>query len=321
MRLGGQGGGGFADGEHNLENYVSEQQTLRHHLHHQLAICTCDQVTRAIIDHLIECIDEAGYLRTSCEQVALQMGTDLDRVTAALGVLQSMDPAGVGARSLSECLRLQLSDQGRLTEKLGLVLDNLHLMAKHDLVGLRRISGTDKKQLYSILNTIRTLDPKPGHKFGTTPVQPVSPDVFVRPRNDGSWLVELNTDTLPRVLVNNSYYTTVVAGVRTAEDKTYLSECMQTANWLVKSLDQRAHTILKVAREIVRQQDGFLTKGVEHLRPLNLKTVADAISMHESTVSRVTSNKYIETPRGLFEFKYFFTSAISSAVDGDDHSS
>ena len=137
------------------------------------------------------------------------------------------------------------------------------------------------------------------------------PDVLVRPRADGGWIVELNSDTLPRVLVNRSYYAKVTKAARSEEDKGYLVECLQTANWLVKSLDQRARTILKVAEEIVRQQDGFLTHGVQHLRPLNLRTVADAISMHESTVSRVTSNKYMSTPRGIFELKYFFTSAPS----------
>jgi RNA polymerase sigma-54 factor len=146
--------------------------------------------------------------------------------------------------------------------------------------------------------------------------------VIVRPSADGGWHIELNTDTLPRVLVNRSYYTKVTRAPRgTADDKNYLMNCLQTANWLVKSLDQRARTILRVSEEIVRQQDGFFTHGVQYLRPLNLKTVADAISMHESTISRVTSNKYMATPRGVFELKYFFTSAIASAGDGEAHSS
>jgi RNA polymerase sigma-54 factor len=168
---------------------------------------------------------------------------------------------------------------------------------------------------------IKSLNPKPGLKFGHTPVHPVVPDVFVRQRPDGAWHVELNSDTLPKVLVNRAYYTTVSKGAKRAEDKTYLVDCLQTANWLVKSLDQRARTILKVSQEIVRQQDAFLTYGVQHLRPLNLKTVAEAIGMHESTVSRVTSNKYMATPRGIFELKYFFTSAIQSASEGEAHSS
>jgi RNA polymerase sigma-54 factor len=168
---------------------------------------------------------------------------------------------------------------------------------------------------------IKQLNPKPGLKFGSVQIQPVLPDVMVRPARDGSWLVELNNDTLPRVLVNRSYYSTVSKTARSEQDKGYLVECLQNANWLVKSLDQRARTILRVAEEIVRQQDGFLTHGIEHLKPLNLKTVADAISMHESTVSRVTSNKYMATSRGIFELKYFFTSAIASADRRRAHSS
>ena len=168
---------------------------------------------------------------------------------------------------------------------------------------------------------IKRLNPKPGFKFGTVQIQPVLPDVIVRPARDGSWIVELNNDTLPRVLVNRIYYTTVCRSAQSEKDRGYLLDCLQSANWLAKSLDQRARTILRVAEEIVRQQDGFLTYGIAHLKPLNLKTVADAISMHESTVSRVTSNKYMTTPRGVFELKYFFTSAIASS-DGDEaHSS
>ena len=172
-----------------------------------------------------------------------------------------------------------------------------------------------------MIDEIKRLNPKPGLKFGAVQMQPVVPDMLVRAARDGSWHIELNTDTLPRVLVNRSYYTKVTKGHCSEQDKGYLIECLQTANWLVKSLDQRARTILKVAEEIVRQQDSFFAHGVQHLRPLNLKTVADAISMHESTVSRVTSNKYMATPRGIFELKYFFTSAIASARDGESHSS
>jgi RNA polymerase sigma-54 factor len=172
-----------------------------------------------------------------------------------------------------------------------------------------------------MIGEIRRLNPKPGLRFGSAPAQTVVPDVQVRARKDGSWLVELNSETLPRVLVNQSYYTTVSRAARAGNEKSFLSECLQTANWLVRSLDQRARTILKVAEEIVRQQDAFLALGIEHLRPLNLKTVADAIGMHESTVSRVTSNKYIATNRGIFELKFFFTSSIPASGSGEAHSS
>ncbi len=172
-----------------------------------------------------------------------------------------------------------------------------------------------------MIGELRRLNPKPGLRFGSVSVQPVVPDILVRPRNDGGWSVELNSETLPKVLVNQRYLTTISRSSRSDKDKVYLSDCLQTANWLVKSLDQRARTILKVAEEIIRQQDAFLSYGIQHLRPLNLKTVADAISMHESTVSRVTSNKYMHTPRGIFELKFFFTSAIASSGDGESHSS
>jgi len=167
---------------------------------------------------------------------------------------------------------------------------------------------------------IRQLNPKPGLAFGTTLVQPIVPDVFVRAAPDGGFIVELNSDTLPKVLVNQTYYTKVASSAKGEKDKAYLADCLQTATWLMRALDQRAKTILKVSSEIVRQQDAFFAHGVQHLRPLNLKTVADAISMHESTVSRVTANKYMATSRGIFELKYFFTSAIAAADGGESHS-
>jgi RNA polymerase sigma-54 factor len=201
------------------------------------------------------------------------------------------------------------------------LIENLDLLAAHDLPQLKRVCAVSDEDLCDMIQEVKRLNPKPGLKYGASPSQPIVPDVLIRPLPDGNWHVELNTETLPRVLVNQSYYACVSKTPMKKEDKSYLVECMQTANWLVKSLDQRARTILKVAQEIVRQQDGFFTHGVRHLRPLNLKTVADAISMHESTVSRVTANKYMATNRGLFELKYFFTSSIPASGDGDAHSS
>jgi RNA polymerase sigma-54 factor len=197
---------------------------------------------------------------------------------------------------------------------------NLDLLGKRDFAALRKLCGVDEDDLHDMLAEIRKLNPKPGLAFGSVLVQPVVPDVLVRRGPDDGWLVELNADTLPKVLLNQSYYAKVSKAVRNGSEKAYLSDCMQSATWLVRALDQRARTILKVATEIVRQQDGFLTYGVEHLRPLNLRTVADAIGMHESTVSRVTANKFIATSRGIFELKYFFTSAIAAADGGDAHS-
>ena len=225
------------------------------------------------------------------------------------------------ARTLAECLTLQLKDQNRFDPVMAALLANLELLANRNLAALKRAVGVEMDELAEMIQEIKRLNPKPGLKFGSVQMQPVVPDVIVRPASDGGWHVELNSDTLPRVLVNRTYYTRVSQSSSASKDKDYLLECLQTANWLVKSLDQRARTILKVAEQIVRQQDGFFTHGVQHLRPLNLKTVADAITMHESTVSRVTSNKYVATPRGIFELKYFFTSSIASADDGEAHSS
>jgi RNA polymerase sigma-54 factor len=201
------------------------------------------------------------------------------------------------------------------------LIENINLLAVLDLTALKRAAKVSDEDLLDMIAEVKRLDPKPGLRYGSAPAQVIVPDVLVRALPDGSFHVELNSDTLPRVLVNRTYYATVAKSARCKEDRTYLTDCFQTANWLVKSLDQRARTILKVAREIVRQQDGFFTHGVRHLRPLNLKTVADAIAMHESTVSRVTANKYMATNRGLFELKYFFTSAIAATSDGDAHSS
>jgi RNA polymerase sigma-54 factor len=200
------------------------------------------------------------------------------------------------------------------------LVDNLDLLAKRDVAALRRVCGVGDEDIADMIAEIRHLNPKPGFAFGSSAVQPIVPDVFVRAAPDGTWQVELNSDTLPKVLINQRYYAQVSKTTRGDKDKTYLADCLQTATWLVRALDQRAKTILKVSTEIVKQQDAFFTLGVQHLRPLNLKTIADAISMHESTVSRVTANKYIATSRGIFELKYFFTSAITATDGGESHS-
>jgi RNA polymerase sigma-54 factor len=267
-------------------------------------------------------VDEAGYLAgADLPTIAEKLGAPLELVENVLAALQTLDPPGVFARSLAECLALQLKEQNRYDPIVSKFLENLHLLAGHNLAALRKVVGVEMDELLDMVAEIKKLNPKPGLKFGSVQLQPVVPDVLVRAAPNGTWLIELNSDTLPRVLVNRTYLTTVSQASGSAADKNYLLECLQTANWLVKSLDQRARTILRVAEEIVRQQDGFFTHGVQYLRPLNLRTVADAISMHESTVSRVTSNKYMATPRGIFEMKYFFTSAIASADDGESHSS
>jgi RNA polymerase sigma-54 factor len=269
---------------------------------------------------LIESVDESGYLRADIAEVAERLGCPLADCEATLCELQGFDPVGVFARDLKECIALQLKDRDRLDPAMQKLLDRLDLVARRDLAQLSAHCDLDTSDVADMIAEIRKLSPKPGLGFGSDPVQPVVPDVYVREGSDGTWQVELNSDTLPRVLVNARYYAEVNRTARKREDKAYLTECLNSANWLVKSLDQRARTIIKVASEIVRQQDAFLTHGVRHLRPLNLRLIADAISMHESTVSRVTSNKYMATPRGLFELKYFFTAAIQSVNGGEAHS-
>ena len=309
------------DDDANLEAFVSGEVSLRDHLVGQLHVAITDPVDRLVGQHLIDMVDDAGYLSVDLGALATKLGCPVEQVAAILAVLQTFDPAGVCARSLAECLALQLKDRNRYDPQIARLLDNLALLAEHNLPRLRKAVGVDLDELAEMIAEIKQLSPKPGLRFGSVQMQPVVPDVIVRPASDGGWIVELNADTLPRVLVNRSYYARVTKTARSPKDKDYLVDCLQTANWLAKSLDQRARTILRVSEEIIRQQDAFLTLGVRHLRPLNLKTVADAIKMHESTVSRVTSNKYMATPRGIFELKYFFTSAISAAGDGEAHSS
>ena len=309
------------DDDTNLESYVASEVSLRDHLAAQLPLSIQAPTERLIGQYLIDLVDEAGYISSDLDGLAAKLGAPLEMVEGVLNKMQAFDPPGVFARTLAECLALQLKDQNRYDPLMAALLANLNLLANRNISGLKKAVGADMDELSDMIQEIKRLNPKPGLKFGSVQMQPVVPDVIVRAASDGGWHIELNADTLPRVLVNRSYYTHVTQTASTEKDKGYIIECLQTANWLVKSLDQRARTILKVAEQIVRQQDGFFVYGVQHLRPLNLRTVADAISMHESTVSRVTSNKYIATPRGIFELKYFFTSAIASSEDGEAHSS
>ncbi|MBC7953833.1 MAG: RNA polymerase factor sigma-54 [Rhodospirillaceae bacterium] len=310
----------FEDGDANLEQTLSGDISLRDHLVAQLNVDILDPVDRLIGLHFIEMLDECGYLIGDLNDVAEKLGCPLELVEAVLKRMQRFDPIGVFARSLKECLALQLMEKDRFDPAMAALVNNLEMLARRDLAGLIKVCGIDAEDLTEMIGEIKALDPKPALRFDTVVAQSVTPDVLMRRAQDGGWLVELNSDTLPRVLVNARYYATVSRGAKSKDDKTYLSERFQSANWLVKSLHQRATTILKVATELVRQQDAFFRLGVQHLRPLVLRDIATAIGMHESTVSRVTSNKYMATPRGIFELKYFFTQAIGSNDGGDAHS-
>jgi len=314
------GKGGHDGGLDGLEDSLSREKTLGEHLHDQLSVAGLPPAEAAIATVLIDSVDEGGYLRIELAELAERLGCEPSLVEQVLSVLHGFEPTGVGARDLRECLMLQLKERDRFDPAMAALLDNLQLLAKRDMTALKRACGVDDEDLRDMVAELKALTPRPGAAFGGEPSHPVTPDVFVKEGAAGLWHVELNSDTLPRLLVDQRYHAHVSKAARSDQEKTFVSDCLAQANWLVKSLDQRARTILKVASEIVRQQDAFLAFGVEHLRPLNLKTVAEAIGMHESTVSRVTSNKYIATPRGLFELKFFFTSAIQATEGGEAHS-
>ncbi len=313
-------GGGFDTLRPDFEETLSDKPSLRDHLTAQLSMELDDPVDRVIGLHLIDLLDEAGYLSGELADVATVLGCPVARVEATLDQLQQFDPPGIFARSLAECLALQLKDRDRLDPCMQTFLDNLDLLAARDLKGLGKVCGADAEDIADMVAEIKALDPKPAMAFDHGVAQPVTPDVLMRPHPGGGWIVELNSDSLPRVLVNNSYHARVNREARTKDEKQYIADQLQSANWLVKSLHQRATTILKVATELVRQQDGFFQHGVQHLRPLVLRDIADEIEMHESTVSRVTSNKYMATPRGIYELKYFFTPAINATHGGEAHS-
>ena len=313
-------GGAGPDDLLGLDQTLSRDITLRDHLLGQVNVDLTNPGDRLIGAHLVDLLDEAGYLTGDVAAIAEQFGCRPARVEAVLAKVQRFDPPGVFARNLSECLALQLAELNRLDPAMQALLDNLELLAQRSYASLARICGIDMDDLSDMITEIRALNPKPALSFNHEVAQTVTPDIVMRAQPAGGWIVELNADTLPRVLVNQRYYAEVSASARRKADKDYIADCFASANWLVKSLHQRATTILKVASEIVSQQDAFFAQGVQHLKPLILRHIAEAIGMHESTVSRVTSNKFIATPRGVFELKYFFTASIPGADGGASHS-
>ena len=303
-----------------FERIGEREKTLIEHLTEQASMAGFTPAEHAVALALIEGVDEGGYLRTPLYEIAERLGCSEAVVERVLARAHGFEPTGVFARSVPECLALQLKELNRFDPAMAALVENLDLLARRDLSALKKACGVDDDDLRDMITELKALTPRPGAAFGSEMVVTVVPDVFVREDPAGGWRVDLNSDTLPKLLIDQRYHQKVAGAARSDQEKTFVSECLASASWLVKSLDQRAKTILKVASEIVRQQDGFLAFGVEHLRPLNLKTVADAISMHESTVSRVTSNKYVSTPRGVFELKFFFTSSIASSDGGVAHS-
>jgi RNA polymerase sigma-54 factor len=308
----------FEDGEYGEQ--TGRATTLREHLEAQLHLDVADPTERIIGLQIIDMLDPAGYVAGDLAQLADRLSCPLDLVERTLAKLQQFEPCGVFARNLAECLALQLKERDRHDPAMQALLQHLDLLAKHDRNQLMKLCGIDAEDLADMVTEIRALDPKPGLSFETVEVETVIPDILVSRRADGSWSVELNADTLPRLLVNQQYHALVSNKAQKKAERDYLNDRLAAANWLVKTLHQRATTILKVASEIVRQQENFLLHGIQHLKPMIRRDIAEAIGMHESTVSRVTTNKYMATPRGLFELRYFFSAAIQGANGADSHS-
>ncbi|HZF76786.1 MAG TPA: RNA polymerase factor sigma-54, partial [Acetobacteraceae bacterium] len=304
----------------SIEEFADARISLREHLAEQIRLTFSDPRERLIAAQMLAMVDAAGRLPVTDAAIAAAMGCEEATVAAVRARMQRLDPVGMFAQNLRECLAVQLADRNRLDPCMEALLDNLDMLARRDLRGLMRVCGVDPEDLADMIGELKRLDPKPGANYDAAPPPMVVPDVLMRRTDDGGWAVELNPETLPRVLVNRGFHARAVVGSRNRDDKAFLAERLQSATWLVKSLEQRATTILKVAADIVRRQDGFFRHGVAHLRPLILRDVAEAVAMHESTVSRVTANKHIATPRGTFELKYFFTTAIAGTAGGEAHS-
>ena len=312
-----RGAGGEGEGgERSIDEAAEETPDLRSHLLQQMPVEISAPAERMIAAYMIDQIDPSGYFTADVAALADQLGLPEERIEALRLRLQCLDPTGVFARDLAECLALQLKERNRFDPCMAALLDNLALVAEGKLAQLRALCQVDEDDFAEMLAEIRALDPKPGLQFDLPAAEAIIPDALMRPRPDGSWLIELNPDAMPRLLVNRTYYAAVVSRCRDRTERNYLTEQLGAASWLVKSLHQRATTIIKVASEIVRQQEDFFRKGVTHMRPLTLRDVAEEVSLHESTVSRVTANKFIATPRGIFELKYFFSTAVGG--DGED---
>lgn len=313
-----QGAGGFDLDDPDLENAPAEEIVLRDHLIGQINVDLVDPVDRMIAIYLVDLLDEAGYLVAGLSDIAETLGCEIAKAEQVLEKVQQFDPPGVFARSLSECLALQLKDKDRYDPAMQALVENLELLGKREFKTLRKLCGVDTEDIAEMVEEIKALNPKPAMAFDHTVAQAVTPDVTVRRRAGGGWFVEVNSDALPQVLVNNRYFSEISKQATRQEDKEYIADCYQSANWLVRALHQRAQTILRVSTEIVRHQEEFLNKGVQFLKPLVLRDIGKIIDVHESTVSRVTTNKYMATPRGIFELKYFFTFAVGESLDGTD---
>jgi RNA polymerase sigma-54 factor len=305
----------FSDDGEGIESRSSKPKTLQEHLSEQMLVEIKDADQRLIAHNLIDLVDDSGYLRGDLDEVAARLGCTPAAVEAVLTCLQRFDPPGVFARSVKECLALQLAELDRLDPAMATLLDHLDAVARREVAQLHKICGVLPDDIPDMINEIKALNPKPGQGFAEAPIDVMVPDIFILPLAHG-WRVELNAATLPKLIVNNEYHTEVRKGFADKATKEYVNERYQAANWLIKALDQRARTVLKVAEAVVERQGDFLTHGVTHLKPLVLRDIATVIEMHESTVSRATADKFVATPRGNYPFKYFFSNALPG-VDGE----
>ncbi|MEM7179075.1 MAG: RNA polymerase factor sigma-54 [Pseudomonadota bacterium] len=310
MTVGAGGTSNFDGGTPDFDDNLCGEPSLRDHLLGQIGQTRIPVMTRQIALLIVEELDESGFYRGDLEELAHRLGADLFAAEAALNAVQACEPTGVGARSLAECFALQLAERDRLDPAMQRLIDHLELLPSTRPAAMAEKCGVDAEDYRDMLGELRSLSPRPASAFSIERAETLIPDVYLRRASWGGWQVELNTDTLPRVLINNRYASQIERG--DAEAREFISNCRNTANWLVKSLDQRARTILRVATEIVRQQESFFDQGIAGLRPLNLKTVAEALDIHESTASRVTANKYIATERGIFDMKFFFTNSVGA---------
>ena len=302
------------------ENDLGEEKGLKEHLREQLMFTHMGQTMRKIALYMIDLVDDTGYLSENLLSIAVELKVQPSLVEKALSALQTLDPPGVFARNIKECLRLQVNRVKGLTPAIAAVLDNLDLLAANNFSALIKLSNLSKGQITEAVHAIKRLHPKPGLTFQQSVPIPMVPDVYTWCKEDGTWTFQLNNQTLPNVKLDFDYHSHCKKLASTEDEKKYLSQQFKGAQWLMRSLDQRTTTILDVTREIVAQQKGFLTQGIVHINPLTLRDVGNNICMHESTVSRAISGKYISTPKGTFSFKYFFSSAINSRNTKEQHS-
>lgn len=314
------GGPGRAEDDDDATGRIADRPVdLRDHLEQQMRLAFDAPGERAIAAALIAALDAAGRIAEPPETIAAQLGVTLDALEAVRAVMLRFDPTGLFARSLSECLAVQLAERNRLDPAMQTLLGHLDLLAAREHAKLMALCGVDAEDLREMIAELRQLDPKPAVRFDLAPVTPLIPDVLMRVQPDGEFVLELNPETMPRVLIRRGYHAKLAANA-SRETKQFLAERLQSAHWLTRALEARATTILRVAAEIVRMQDGFFRHGIGHLRPLTLREIAEALEIHESTVSRVTANKAIATPRGVLEMKFFFTTALGGTDGGATHS-